>query len=282
MHMSSKTIRIHVRLCAPTFHSPAVPSRFTVVVWSPLPSSRYPFVVCTFPGLIGDQQLAGVCYIPANGRRRGCARAVGQHRRRRMVQPLASFQLESDHSGNLHCVPIATSEPAKSILIGFPDPPAARCHHRITVAISDPSVPVPVIVSVYVPTGVLVPMVTFSVGLSPLSPMQDWTSPSLPSAIPSLPNWSCRSSRPVAIVFAIYGCFHLDSPSAYPVCRQREVRRHNRVTFAVCVSDPLVPVIVSVYVPCGMLVPAVMLSAGLLPALADTGLNVPVAPSATP
>ena len=55
-----------------------------------------------------------------------------------------------------------------------------------------------------------------------------------------------------------------------------------RVTFAVCVSDPLVPVIVSVYVPCGALVPAVMLSAELLPALTDTGLNVPVAPVGNP
>jgi hypothetical protein len=55
-----------------------------------------------------------------------------------------------------------------------------------------------------------------------------------------------------------------------------------RVTLAVCVSEPLVPVIVSVKVPVGVLVAVAILSVEPLPALTEVGLNVPVAPVGSP
>ena len=55
-----------------------------------------------------------------------------------------------------------------------------------------------------------------------------------------------------------------------------------RVTVADCVSEPLVPVIVSVNVPVGVLATVAILSVELLPALTEVGLNVPVAPVGSP
>jgi hypothetical protein len=49
------------------------------------------------------------------------------------------------------------------------------------------------------------------------------------------------------------------------------------VTVVVCVRDPLVPVIVSVKLPVGVLAAVVTVSVELPPALTDVGLNVPVA-----
>jgi hypothetical protein len=50
-----------------------------------------------------------------------------------------------------------------------------------------------------------------------------------------------------------------------------------RVTLVVCVSPPLVPVIVSAKLPVGVVVPVTTVSVELPPTLTDVGLNVPVA-----
>ena len=53
-------------------------------------------------------------------------------------------------------------------------------------------------------------------------------------------------------------------------------------TVSVCVSDPLVPVIVSVEFPDGVLAVVVIVSVELFPAATDAGLNAAVAPAGNP
>jgi hypothetical protein len=54
------------------------------------------------------------------------------------------------------------------------------------------------------------------------------------------------------------------------------------VTVAVCVSDPLIPVIVNVALPAGVLDVVFTVSVELFPGVIDVGLNVPVAPVGKP
>jgi len=54
------------------------------------------------------------------------------------------------------------------------------------------------------------------------------------------------------------------------------------VTVVVCVKDPLVPVIVTVGLPAGVVVAVVIVSVEGVPAVIDVGLNVPVAPLGNP
>jgi hypothetical protein len=54
------------------------------------------------------------------------------------------------------------------------------------------------------------------------------------------------------------------------------------VTVALCVSDPLLPVIVNVALPAGVLDVVFTVSVELFPGVIDVGLNVPVAPVGKP
>lgn len=55
-----------------------------------------------------------------------------------------------------------------------------------------------------------------------------------------------------------------------------------RVTLVVLVSEPLVPVMVKVKLPVGVLLAVVIVSVELFPTLTGVGLNVPVALAGSP
>jgi hypothetical protein len=98
---------------------------------------------------------------------------------------------------------MATSEPTKSMLIGLLEEPPEDVTVRLTVAVSDPRVPVPVMVSGNVPVGVLVAVVTVSVELFPALTEVGLNVPVAPVGSPVTPRLIVSVKPPRAVVFTV-------------------------------------------------------------------------------
>src|SRR5579875_1126937 len=141
------------------------PATVTVVVVFPV--SKYPFIIRAFPGasvIHVDQVLFEVhdtvAVVAAPVSSTNASGAV-------LAAPLALFQFGSATTPATSADPIGTSPPTKSMLSTFPVVPPDEATVKLTVAVCV-SVPlVPVIVSVYVPAAVLLPVATVSVALPP-------------------------------------------------------------------------------------------------------------------
>src|SRR5579875_548185 len=258
------------------------PATVTVVVVFPV--SKYPFIIRAFPGasvIHVDQVLFEVhdtvAVVAAPVSSTNASGAV-------LAAPLALFQFGSATTPATSADPIGTSPPTKSMLSTFPVVPPDEATVKLTVAVCV-SVPlVPVIVSVYVPAAVLLPVATVSVELPPALTDAGLNVPVAPAGSPLTLSPTVPVNPFTAPVFTVYVVLL----PAFTVCAlgAAEIVKSGvftvKLTVAVCVSVPLVPVIVSVYVPAAVLLPVATVSVALPPALTDVGLNVPVAPAGSP
>jgi hypothetical protein len=133
------------------------------------------------------------------------------------------------------------------MLIGLPAVPLPDATVRLTVAVCAPSLPVPVIVSVTVPTGVLLPVAIVKVELLPALTVAGLNVPVAPVGNPVTFRLIVSVELPTAVVLTVYGTllpgFTVCTPGVADNVKSIDT---TSVTVAVCVSAPLVPLIVSV------------------------------------
>jgi hypothetical protein len=84
-----------------------------------------------------------------------------------LLTPLASFQLGSGTTPATSVGAMATSSPTKSTLMASPEPPLEDVTIRVAVVVFVSELPVPLIVRVELPVGVLLAVVIVSVELLP-------------------------------------------------------------------------------------------------------------------
>jgi hypothetical protein len=84
-----------------------------------------------------------------------------------LLAPIASFQLGSGMTPATSVGAMETSSPTKLMLIAFPEPPLADVTLRIAEVVLVSELPVPLIVKVELPVGVVLAVVIVSVELPP-------------------------------------------------------------------------------------------------------------------
>ena len=157
----------------------------------------------------------------------------------------------------------------------------------VTVVVWVALVPLPTTVSVYVPGAVAAPAVTVIVD-EPPAVMLDGAKPTVvPAGAPvALKETLCADPFVTAVEtvdFALAPCTTLTVVGLAASEKSDDGAAETvSATVVVCVALVPVPVTVTVYVPAGVLGPAVSVSTEELPAATDAGLNDAVAPAGRP
>jgi len=202
-----------------------------------------------------------------------------------LLPPLASFQLGSGMTPATSVGAIATSSPTKSTPMALPEPPLEDITISVAVVVFVSELPVPLIVKVELPVGVLLAVVIVSVALPPT--LTD-VGLNVPVALAGRP-LTLRLIVPVKPLTALVLTEYEVPPPGFTVCELGVADSVNdagpvtlRVTFVVLVSEPLVPVIVRAKLPAGVLLAVVIVTVELLPTLTEAGLKVAVALAGSP
>src|ERR1700693_1378575 len=177
-----------------------------------------------------------------------------------LLPPLALFQLGSATTPATSVEAIATSWPTKSMLITLPEPPLTAVTLRIVVVVLVSEALVPVIVKVKLPGGVLLAVVTDSVELLPTLTEVGLKVPVALAGSPLTLKLIEPVNPLIAVVFTEYEVLL----PVFTVCvlgaadsAKDAGPLMSRVTVVVLVSEVLVPVIVKVKLPGGVLLAVV-------------------------
>src|SRR5580693_7365364 len=201
------------------------------------------------------------------------------------LAPVALFQLLRATTPAISVLPMATPFPTNWMLIGLPDVlDVVTTSVTVAVCVSEPLVPV--IVSVGLPIGVLLVVVTVSV--EDPAPVTD-VGENNAVAPAGRPLVTLKLTAPLKPLCAPTLTVYVAVPPGFTeneLGAPASVKFGGPVTFsvtvAVCVSEPLVPVIVSVGLPIGVLLVVVTVSVEDPAPVTDVGENDAVAPVGSP